>query len=153
MMNDLLALLNHVVSAHPQEWPTLLPALEYLFHTAPQGAHGLSARDISCGYSILSNVDKRLLPFQVPRGLPESDLASKVFSNFKELMGIFLRARQEARMKEMNATTTVSMVVTHCRPAEAVLFFGPSAAVGSRARRAAMSLRLFLVRAVLPTKV
>ena len=38
------------------------------------------------------------------------------------------------RMNEMNATTTESMLVNHCRPAEAVLFFGPSAVVVSLVR-------------------
>ena len=70
MMKNHLILMNKVCEAFPQEWPSLLPALEYLYATAPQGPHGLSAHDIECGHALAASVDKQLAPFTVPKGLP-----------------------------------------------------------------------------------
>ena len=72
MLSNQLLLMHEVCSAHPQEWPALLPVVEYLQHTAPQGEHGFSAHDLSCGYSIVAENDVRLAPFRVPAGIPES---------------------------------------------------------------------------------
>ena len=52
-----LVLMHTVCHAFPQEWPALIPAVEYLYHTAPQGVHGLSAHDLSCGYACGASVD------------------------------------------------------------------------------------------------
>ncbi len=57
MMTSHLLLMNEVAMAFPQEWPVMLPALEYLYDTSPQGSHGLSAHDISCGYALLKDSD------------------------------------------------------------------------------------------------
>ena len=95
VMANHLILMNAVCHAFPQEWPVLLPALEFLYDTAPQGVHGLSARDMSCGYALASAVDKTLAPFLVPLGLPESDVAARMFTNFRELYSVFSRATQE----------------------------------------------------------
>eukprot|EP00969_Alexandrium_andersonii_P223797 9883947-Alexandrium_andersonii.AAC.1 len=72
--------MNEVRKAFPQEWPAMLPVLEYLHDTAPQGAHGLSAFDLSMGYALASSVDARLSPLMVPHGLPETDVAARLFS-------------------------------------------------------------------------
>merc|ERR1712032_602416 len=88
-------LMHTVCSAFPQEWPALLPAVEYLYHTAPQMPHGLSAHDMSAGYALASSVDKRLAPFLVPTGSVETDLAARLYQNFNELYGVFTRAAQE----------------------------------------------------------
>ena len=82
-------LMHEVCKAFPQEWPSLIPTVEYLYHTRPQGAHGLSAHDMTAGYAIASSVDKRLAPFQVPTGLAETDVATKLFANFKETCTLF----------------------------------------------------------------
>ena len=42
-------LMHEVCKAFPQEWPSLIPTVEYLYHTRPQGAHGLSAHDMTAG--------------------------------------------------------------------------------------------------------
>ncbi len=57
MMKNHLILMNKVCEAFPQEWPSLIPALEYLYATAPQGAHGLSAHDMECGHAMAGSVD------------------------------------------------------------------------------------------------
>eukprot|EP00969_Alexandrium_andersonii_P230701 10188405-Alexandrium_andersonii.AAC.1 len=72
--------MHEVRKAFPQEWPAMLPALEYLYDTAPQGVRGLSAFDMSTGYALASSVDARLAPFMVPQGLPETDVAARLFS-------------------------------------------------------------------------
>ena len=82
-------LMNMVCHAFPQEWPALLDVLEFLYFTAPQGPHGLSAYDMSCGYAIASPMDSRLEPFMVPKGLPETEIAARLFENFRELYGLF----------------------------------------------------------------
>eukprot|EP00969_Alexandrium_andersonii_P238855 10543539-Alexandrium_andersonii.AAC.1 len=71
--------------AFPQKWPAMLPVLEYVYDTAPQGAHGLSAFDMSTGNALASSVDARLTPFMVPQGLPETEVAARLFSRFREL--------------------------------------------------------------------
>ena len=69
MMVQMQVLVESVCSVFPQEWPELLPAVEYLLHTAPQGPHGLSAHDLPCAHAIASETDKRLVPFLIPSGL------------------------------------------------------------------------------------
>ena len=82
MMKNQLILMHEVCDAHPNEWPALVPIVEYLLATAPQGDHGFSAHDLSCAYSIASSTDQQLAPFLVPRGIPESDYVAKMFSQF-----------------------------------------------------------------------
>ena len=92
-------LMHAVCHAFPQEWPALVPAVEYLYHTAPQGAHGLSAYDMSCGFAIATPQEPRLAPFLVPTGLPETDVAVKLFSNFREVYGMFHRVKAEESLR------------------------------------------------------
>ena len=89
MMTSLLILMKAVAHAFPQEWASLVPAVEYLLHTAPQGAHGLSAHDLFCAYGIASSADARLAPFRVPKGLPATNAAAGLFDRLRELYGIF----------------------------------------------------------------
>ena len=42
VMKAHLLLMNEICHAFPQEWPTFLPAVEYLLDTAPRPPHGLS---------------------------------------------------------------------------------------------------------------
>ena len=100
MMVQLTLLLKAVVNAFPQEWAALLPAVEFLLHTAPQGAHGLSAHDLSCAYGIATTAEARLMPFMVPTGLPETHVAANLFNRFRELYGVFKRATQDAAFKQ-----------------------------------------------------
>ena len=66
VMTNHLLLLNEVCRAFPQEWAALVPALEYLCETAPREPHGLSAFDLTQGYALASDVDRRLVPFSIP---------------------------------------------------------------------------------------
>ena len=95
MMVQMQVLMESVCSVFPQEWPELLPAVEHLLHTAPQGPHGLSAHDLSCAHAVASETDKRLVPFLIPHGLPETDLAVNMFSRFRQLYGVVQREMQE----------------------------------------------------------
>ena len=74
MIANQLVLMQAVCGAYPQEWPALLPVVEYLQHTAPLGSHGFSAHDLSCAYGVLSDSEARLAPFKVPTGCPELSL-------------------------------------------------------------------------------
>ena len=99
MINHLI-LMNYVCKAFPQEWPALVPALEYLYETTSLGGHGLTAQDLTRGYSLASNTDKRFSPFMVKKGLPETDVAVRLFKNFKGSFIIFTRITQEQTLKD-----------------------------------------------------
>jgi hypothetical protein len=101
--------MNEVCRAFPQEWASLVPALEYLCDTAPREPHGLSAFDVTQGFALLVDPNRQLAPFQLPWGLPETEVAQRVFSQFKDLYGVFARAtadevlkRQEELMRRQN---------------------------------------------------
>ena len=91
-------LTNHIISmrqicdACPQEWCSLVESLEYLYDTEPQGDFGLSAHDMSTGYSLVSDIDRRLAPFTVPNGTAQTEIAARVFDRFRGLYGMFARS-------------------------------------------------------------
>ena len=59
------------------------------------GECGFSAHELQTGYSLLQEPDATLAPFMVPRGLPQTDLVAKLFSNFREMAGIFNRHKEK----------------------------------------------------------
>ena len=99
MMTQLMIVMKDVVMAFPQEWEALLPAVEHLMHTAPKGAHGISAHDLSCAWSIASDKDTILAPFRVPRGVAESDQAVNLFNGSRGMFALYTRSSMEAAMK------------------------------------------------------
>ena len=99
-----------ITDAHPLEWPSLLPVAEYIQHTAPQGAHGFSALDLTCAYSIISDADARLAPFRVPRGVPESDQVARMFSNFRDFFGTITRVNREISLRDIEAANRTRVV-------------------------------------------
>ena len=99
MLISLLILMKEVVHSFPQEWSELVPAVEHLMFTAPQGSHGISAHDLSCAWGIAYSKDTQLAPFRVPQDSPETEVASAHFSNFRQLIGVFTRASQDAALK------------------------------------------------------
>ena len=103
-------LMKAITDAHPLEWPSLLPVAKYIQHTAPQGAHGFSALDLSCAYSIVTDADARLAPFRVPRGLPESDQVARMFSNFRDLFGTITRVNREVSLRDIEAANRTRVV-------------------------------------------
>ena len=61
------------------------------------------------GFALLVDPNRQLSPFQLPWGLPESEVAQQVFSRFKDLYGVFARApadevlqRQEEQNRKRN---------------------------------------------------
>ena len=53
------------------------------------------------GYALASNMDRSLAPLQVPRLLPETEVASKNSDNFREFRGLVARmAGHEALKKQ-----------------------------------------------------
>ncbi len=65
IMNNHPLLMSEVFRAFPQVWAALVPALEYLRETAPREPSGLSAFDLSQGYGLLVDADRRLAPFNL----------------------------------------------------------------------------------------
>ncbi len=93
-----LILMHSICKAYPQEWASLVEPLEYLYDTEPQGPLGLSAHDMSTGYALVSDVDRRLAPFMVPQGAAGTAVAARVFERFRGLYGAFSRwVRQRAQ--------------------------------------------------------
>ena len=92
VLTNHIILMKQVCDAYPQEWCSLVESLEYLYDTEPQGDFGLSAHDMSTGYSLVRDVDRRLAPFLVPSGTAKTGLAARVFDRFKGLYGIFSRS-------------------------------------------------------------
>ena len=58
--------------------------------------------DVSCGYALPTEVDERLRPFLVPQGLPETDVAVRLFENFRELYSLFHRFSDARRRRPSN---------------------------------------------------
>ena len=65
--------------------------MESLCDTAPRPPTKLSAFDVTQGYALASNMDRRLAPFTVPLGLAETDVAARLFATFREFYEIFNR--------------------------------------------------------------
>ena len=103
MIGNQSILMSEIYRAHPQEWPALIPVVEYLQHTAPQGAHGFSAHDMCSAYSVLNETDARLAAFRVPTGLPESDVVSRLFANFRQVYTTFTRINREQSLANITA--------------------------------------------------
>ena len=98
-----LIMMNAVCQAFPQEWPAMIPILEYLYFTAPRSAAGgLSAHDISSGFALLSSHERALAPFKIPRGMAETEVAGRLFKNFAELYQVFSRVSAEEAAKHQD---------------------------------------------------
>ena len=103
MMIHELILIHSVCMSFPQEWPALLSAVEYLyFHDVKGSGGGFSAWDLSNGHAVadVESHEKRLLPFQIPDGLPETKHVAGLFKNFKELAVLFRRLSQEEALRQ-----------------------------------------------------
>ena len=72
--------------------------VEYLMDTET-GECGFSAHELQTGYSLLQEPDVTLAPFRVPPGTAETDIASRLFSNFRELSGILHRHKEQILAK------------------------------------------------------
>ena len=59
-----------------------------------------SARDMTMGYAIAQDTHKALLPFKVPKGMCETDIAVRLFDHFRNLYSLFMRVTQEERLKD-----------------------------------------------------
>ena len=97
---NLTIMMNTICRAFPQEWSALLPAVEFLYFTAPQGSLGFSARDMTMGFSMARRVSADLTPFIVPEGLMETSFAMRLFDNFRHLYSIFVRVTQEEKYRD-----------------------------------------------------
>ena len=105
MMAHHLILMHEMGRLYPQEWPAMVPLIEYLMDTAPQEPHGLSAHDVTVGFAVAAEPERSLAPFLVPRAACETDTAARLFARFREAYGFFQRAhvaRSEARIGEIN---------------------------------------------------
>ena len=99
VMTQWLILIHKVCRAFPQEWDTFAPVIEYLMATEI-GENGFSAHELETGYSLLQEPDVTLAPFLVPKGIAQTDLAARLFCNFRELSGIMKRHKEEKFAKK-----------------------------------------------------
>jgi hypothetical protein len=98
-MQQWLILIHKICKAFPQEWDILAPVVEYLMDTEI-GECGFSAHEMQTGYSLLQETDVTLAPFLVPRGAAQTDVAARLFSNFRELSGILHRHKESALLRQ-----------------------------------------------------
>ena len=75
MLQSNAILMHAVCKAWPQEWSSLLSAVEYLYFTASQNVVGISTREMIMiyGYSIAQDTHRLLQPFRIPKGMSETD--------------------------------------------------------------------------------
>jgi len=112
VMQNHLLLMNEVCHAFPQEWAALVPALEYLCETAPREPHGLSAFDVTQGFALLTDPQKRMAPSQIPWGQAETDVAAASFARFRSLFGVFSRVtvdEAQRKQEELNRKRSVAV--------------------------------------------
>ena len=105
-MHQWLILIHEVCRTFPQYWDELTPYVEFLLANQI-GECGFSPHELETGYALLHEPDVTMLPLQIPRGLPQTDLLVRLFTNFKELAGILNRAKEgklEQQMKWANET-------------------------------------------------
>ena len=93
VMTQWLILIHQVCKTFPQDWDVLVPVVEYLMDTEI-GDCGFSAHELQTGYALLQEPDVTLAPFLVPRGTAQTDIVARLFSNFRELVGILSRYKE-----------------------------------------------------------
>ena len=96
-----LILLHEIVKTFPRNWDVLAPVVEYVIDTEI-GENGFSAHELQTGYSLLQEPDSVLAPFMIPRGVPETDIVSRLFSNFRRLAGILHRQKSDELAKKID---------------------------------------------------
>ena len=106
VMQHWLILIHKICRAFPQEWDVLAPVVEYLLDTET-GEGGFSAHELQTGYSLLQEPDVTLAPFLVPRGTAQTDIAARLFSNFRELAGILNRHKEEASRRQADSVNQI----------------------------------------------
>ena len=60
-----------------------------------------------------------LAPFMVPKGTAQTDVISRLFSNFREMVGVLNRAKEESIEKQMK-TVNASRHLRQLMPGEVV---------------------------------
>ena len=105
----------------------MIQAVEYLYFTAPQGALGFSARDMTMGFSLAHRVGVDLMPFMVAEGSLESSFALRLFDNFRHLYSIFVRVTQEEKYRDQ-LQVNQHRWVPHLEPGDMVFRKLPSVA-------------------------
>ena len=83
------------------------------------GETGSSAHEMQTGYSLLQEPDFTMAPFMVPHGTAHSDIAAKLFSNFREIAGI-LHRHKEAKLASQEITVNQHRHLRTLDPGERV---------------------------------
>ncbi len=66
------------------------------------GATGFSAHELQTGYALLHQPDVTLAPFLVPRSTAQTDVAARLFNNFRELVGILRRHKEQILIEQVD---------------------------------------------------
>ena len=74
-----------VFKAFPGEWGELLPVVEFLLYNTPQRNTGLTPRDLDKSWSLSTSLERELLPFETARDEPISEMAQRMFGDFRKL--------------------------------------------------------------------
>ena len=84
VMHQWLILIHEICRTFPQNWDTLTPYVEFILATQI-GECGFSPHELETGYALLQEPDVTMMPFQVPKGLPQTDLIARLFTKFPTL--------------------------------------------------------------------
>ena len=94
-----------------QEWDILAP-VDAILMDIEIGETGFSAHELQTGLSLLQEPEATLAPFLVPRGTAQTNIAVRLFSNFRELSGILNRHKEQMltfrRIRSINIDTYAS---------------------------------------------
>ena len=131
MLQDHRILMDGVCHSQPQEWSSLVSAVQYLYFISAQNPLGISARDMTMGYAIAQNTHKSLMPFKVPKGMPETDVCIRLFDNFRNPYSLFMRVTQEERLRDQARINSKRWMRT-LQPGDVVYRKLPQAARGPK---------------------
>ena len=76
----------------PGEWAQCIPVVEFIRHNTPSQC-GLTPRDVDRAWSIVSPVERELLPFEPAQVETVSQVARTQFDAFRKVRSIMLQHR------------------------------------------------------------
>ena len=99
-------LIHSLCHAFPQDWDEMAPVVEYLVTVTPYD-NGLCSRDFECGWSLLGNLERSLLPFTVPNSLPEDPFLIQLIHGYSDLK-LFFDRFEAAKAEKLDASMNAS---------------------------------------------
>ncbi len=87
-------LLQEVVRCMPGEWGQCVPIVEWIRYNTPSRC-GITPRDLDKGWSIVSPLERELLPFEPARAETVSETARTQFDAFRKVRTVSLQYKMK----------------------------------------------------------